>query len=220
MLDILEPSWKTALAEESSKPYFTTLVQAVSSAYKTGLVYPPAELIFNAFNLCPFTTVRVVILGQDPYHGEGQAEGLSFSVPEEIKNPPSLRNIFKELESDLGLTPKNSGNLEAWAKQGVLLLNATLTVLPGQPGSHQGLGWETFTDSVIAKVSNEKEHVVFILWGKFAEAKKSLIDETKHLIIISPHPSPFSAHTGFFGSRPFSRTNEYLRKHNLDPIQW
>jgi len=220
MLDILEPSWKTALAEESSKPYFTTLVQAVSRAYKTGLVYPPAELIFNAFNLCPFTTVRVVILGQDPYHGEGQAQGLSFSVPEEIKNPPSLRNIFKELESDLGLTPKNSGNLEAWAKQGVLLLNATLTVLPGQPGSHQGLGWETFTDSVIAKVSNEKEHVVFILWGKFAEAKKSLIDETKHLIIISPHPSPFSAHTGFFGSRPFSRTNEYLRKHNLDPIQW
>jgi len=220
MLDILEPGWKAALAKESSKPYFTTLVQAVSRAYKTGLVYPPAELIFNAFNLCPFTTVRVVILGQDPYHGEGQAQGLSFSVPEEIKNPPSLRNIFKELESDLGLPPKNSGNLEAWAKQGVLLLNATLTVLPGQPGSHQGLGWETFTDSVIAKVSNEKENVVFILWGKFAEAKKSLIDETKHLIIISPHPSPFSAHTGFFDSRPFSRTNEYLRKHNLDPIQW
>jgi uracil-DNA glycosylase len=216
----IEQSWKQALAEEFEKPYFSTLSQTVKTFYISGPVYPPPQLVFNAFNLCPLSTVRVVILGQDPYHGDGQAHGLSFSVPDGIKNPPSLQNIYKELTSDLGTPPKDSGNLEAWARQGVLLLNATLTVLPGQPGSHQGLGWESFTDAVIKTVSEQKEHVIFILWGKYAQAKKSLIDESKHLIIESPHPSPFSAYTGFFGSKPFSRTNEYLKSHGQTPIQW
>ena len=220
MIVNIEPSWATALSQEIEKPYFATLSSTIRQAYLTGPVYPPPKLVLNAFNLCPFADVQVVILGQDPYHGPGQAHGLSFSVPDGIKNPPSLKNIYKELATDIGVLPRTSGNLEAWAKQGVLLLNATLTVLPGQPGSHQGLGWETFTDAVIAKIANEKKHVVFILWGKYAQAKKSLIDETKHLIIESPHPSPFSAHTGFFGSRPFSRTNEYLTKHGIAPIQW
>ncbi len=216
----IEPSWKHALAEEFEKPYFSTLSQTVKAAFLAGPVYPPPKFVFNAFALCPFTSVRVVILGQDPYHGEGQAHGLSFSVPEGIKNPPSLQNIYKELASDIGVAPRTSGNLEAWATQGVFLLNATLTVLPGQPGSHQGLGWETFTDSVIKTISDQKKHVVFILWGKYAQAKKSLIDESKHFIIESPHPSPFSAYTGFFGSKPFSRTNEYLKSHGQTPIQW
>jgi uracil-DNA glycosylase len=216
----IEPSWKAALAKEFEEPYFATLSAAIKQAYLEGTVYPPPKLIFNAFDLCPFDHVKVVILGQDPYHGPGQAHGLSFSVPDGVKNPPSLQNIYKELTSDLGVPPKTSGNLEAWAKQGVLLLNATLTVLPQRPGSHQGLGWETFTDAVIKTISDQKEHVVFILWGKYAQAKRSLINTTKHLIIESPHPSPFSAHTGFFGSKPFSQTNEYLSKHNLVPINW
>ncbi len=216
----IEPSWNEVLRAEFTKPYFVDLSQTVKQSYLSEVVYPPPKLVFNAFNLCPFDQVRVVILGQDPYHGPGQAHGLSFSVPDGIKNPPSLQNIYKELHSDLGVLPTESGNLEAWAQQGVLLLNATLTVLPGQPGSHQGLGWETFTDAVIKTVSDQKDHVVFILWGKYAQAKKSLIDETKHLIIESPHPSPFSAHTGFFGSRPFSRTNEYLNSHGQVPITW
>lgn len=216
----IEPSWQQALSAEFAAPYFATLRETVRAAYLAGPVYPPPKLVFNAFALCPLPNVRVVILGQDPYHGPGQAHGLSFSVPDGVKTPPSLQNIYKELASDLGVSPRPSGNLEAWATQGVLLLNATLTVLPGQPGSHQGLGWETFTDAVIRKVSDERSHVVFILWGKYAQAKRSLIDDTKHLIIESPHPSPFSAHTGFFGSRPFSRTNEYLTKHGLPPIDW
>ncbi len=220
MLDNLESSWKSALREEVAKPYFTSLQTAITFAYKNGPVFPPQELLFTALNLCPFSRVRVVILGQDPYHGEGQAHGLSFSVPDTVKNPPSLKNIYKELASDLGTQLRSSGNLEAWARQGVLLLNATLTVLPGQPGSHQGLGWETFTDSVIRNLSEQREHIVFILWGKYAQAKKSLIDDSKHLIIESPHPSPLSAYTGFFGSRPFSRTNEYLRLYGQTPIQW
>lgn len=216
----IEPTWKAALGAEFAKPYFADLSKTIKQSYLSEAVYPPPQLIFNAFNLCPFTQVRVVILGQDPYHGAGQAHGLSFSVPDGVKNPPSLHNIYKELACDLGVPLRTSGNLEAWAKQGVLLLNATLTVLPGQPGSHQGLGWETFTDAVIKTVSDQKKHVVFILWGKYAEAKKTLIDESRHLIIVSPHPSPFSAHTGFFGSRPFSRTNKYLLSHGQAPIDW
>lgn len=216
----IEPSWKKILAPEFEKPYFTELAKAVKAAYLAGPVYPPPKLIFNAFTLCPLEAVQVVILGQDPYHGQGQAHGLSFSVQAGVKNPPSLQNIYKELASDLGTSLRTSGNLETWATQGVLLLNATLTVLPGQPGSHQGLGWEIFTDAVIKTVSDTKEHVVFILWGKYAQAKRSLIDSTKHLIIESPHPSPFSAHTGFFGSKPFSRSNEYLKTHGRKPIDW
>jgi uracil-DNA glycosylase len=215
-----DPSWQTALATEFSKPYFSTLSRTVRKAYQDTDVYPPPEQIFNAFSLCPFQQVKVVILGQDPYHGEGQAHGLSFSVPAGNKIPPSLRNIYKELASDLGKSPRESGNLEDWVKQGVLLLNSTLTVLPGQPGSHQGLGWETFTDAVIETIANKKSHVVFILWGKYAQAKKKLIDADKHYIIESPHPSPFSAHTGFFGAKPFSQTNAYLAKNHLKPIEW
>jgi uracil-DNA glycosylase len=220
MLPHIHPSWQTKLTAECNKPYFANLSSVVQTAYTQGEVYPPIELVFTAFSLCPFSSVKVVILGQDPYHGHGQAHGLSFSVPEGITPPPSLKNIYKELASDLGVLPKTSGNLESWAKQGVLLLNATLTVLPGQPGSHQDLGWENFTDAVIRTISSEKEHVVFILWGKYAQAKKTLIDTSKHLIIESPHPSPFSARTGFFGSRPFSRTNEYLKEHGHLPIDW
>lgn len=216
----IEPSWHAALAAEFTLPYFTDLTTTVRHAYLSGTIYPPPQFIFNAFTLCPLPMVKVVILGQDPYHSPGQAHGLSFSVPDGLKLPPSLRNIYQELASDLGVPPRTSGNLEAWARQGVLLLNATLTVVPGQPGSHQGLGWETFTDAVIKTVSDQKEHVVFILWGKYAQAKRSLIDSIKHYIIESPHPSPFSAHSGFFGSRPFSRTNTYLTQHGISPIDW
>lgn len=216
----IEPSWKKALAHEFLQPYFASLSTTVKQAYLDDTVYPPPKLIFNAFALCPFDQVKVVILGQDPYHSPGQAHGLSFSVPDGMKNPPSLKNIYKELATDLGVTPPESGNLEHWAKQGVLLLNATLTVLPGQPTSHQGLGWETFTDAVIKTISDQKEHVVFILWGNYARAKKSLIDTAKHLVVESPHPSPFSAHTGFLGSKPFSKTNEYLTKTKQTPISW
>jgi uracil-DNA glycosylase len=217
---VIEPSWKKALANEFEQPYFSSLSAKVKQAYLNGTVYPPPKLIFNAFSLCPFNLVKVVILGQDPYHGHGQAHGLSFSVPDGVKNPPSLKNIYKELQTDLDIASPQSGNLEHWAKQGVLLLNATLTVLPGQPASHQGLGWETFTDAVIKTISDQKEHVVFILWGNYARAKKSLIDTKKHLVIESPHPSPFSAHTGFFGSKPFSKTNTYLEETNQSSIDW
>ncbi len=216
----IENSWKKILADEFNKAYFVKLTKTIKKSYLETTVFPPSKLILNAFELCPFSKVKVVILGQDPYHGDGQAQGLSFSVPEGVKVPPSLQNIHKELKSDIGTPIPNSGNLESWAKQGVLLLNATLTVLPGKPGSHQGLGWETFTDAVIKKISEEKINVVFILWGKFAQNKKGLIDDTKHLIIESPHPSPFSAHTGFFGSKPFSKTNQYLKAKKLKEIVW
>lgn len=216
----IEPSWQAVLADEFTKPYFVALSRTIKDAYLRTPVFPPPALVFNAFTLCPFNQVKVVILGQDPYHGARQAHGLSFSVPDGVKCPPSLMNIYKELATDLGTPTRSTGNLETWAEQGVLLLNATLTVLPGQPGSHQGLGWEEFTDAVIKTVSEKKRNVVFILWGKYAQAKKSLIDNTKHFIIESPHPSPFSAHTGFFGSRPFSRTNEYLLKNGDQPIDW
>jgi len=216
----IEPSWKSALANEFSSAYFEALSAFVRSAYVHGPVFPPPKLVFNAFNLCPLPEVRVVILGQDPYHGPGQAHGLSFSVPDGVAIPPSLRNIYKEIAADIGTTPPTSGNLERWAKQGVLLLNATLTVLPGQAGSHQKKGWEQFTDAVIKTVSNEREHIVFLLWGNFARSKKELIDTTKHLVLEAAHPSPLSAHNGFLGCKHFSQTNDYLNKHHLKPIDW
>lgn len=216
----IEPSWQEALTEEFEKPYFKNLTQTVKQAYLNEVIYPHSKDVFNAFSFCRFDKVKVVILGQDPYHGTGQAHGLSFSVPDGIKTPPSLQNIYKELKSDIGIEIPTSGNLEHWAKQGILLLNATLTVKASEAGSHQGLGWETFTDTIIKTISDKKEHVVFILWGKYAQAKASLIDKDKHLILTAPHPSPFSAYTGFFGSKPFSKTNEYLEKNGLEKINW
>ena len=216
----IEPSWKKVLSHEFSLPYFTELREVVRKNYTESIAYPPPKLIFNAFDLCPFDSVKVVIIGQDPYHGKGQAHGLCFSVPEGIPVPPSLQNIYKELHDDIGKEISASGNLEHWAKQGVLLLNATLTVLSGRAGSHQGLGWETFTDAVIQKISDQKEHVVFLLWGKYAQEKGKNIDESKHLVLRAAHPSPFSAHNGFFGCRHFSKTNEYLKEHGIEPIEW
>jgi uracil-DNA glycosylase len=216
----IEQSWKNALKDEFAKEYFLKLTQIVRSAYLETAVFPPPKFIFNAFTQCPFSEVKVVILGQDPYHGEGQAHGLSFSVQDGVRIPPSLQNIYKEIAVDLQKDIPKSGNLERWARQGVLLLNATLTVEKDKAGSHQGLGWETFTDAVIKKVSDEKEHVVFLLWGKYAQDKAKLIDSEKHHILTAPHPSPFSAHSGFFGCRHFSKTNIYLRKHGLDEIEW
>lgn len=216
----LEASWKKVLESEFGKPYFSALTEKVRAAYVQGSVYPSPKLVFHALDLCPFDTVRVVILGQDPYHGAGQAHGLSFSVPEGIRIPPSLKNIYKEITDDLGIPTPSSGNLEHWATQGVLLLNATLTVQNGQPASHQGWGWETFTDAIIKTISDNKEHVVFLLWGNYARAKKSLIDSDRHLILEATHPSPFSAHSGFLGSKHFSQTNSYLEEHGQPPINW
>lgn len=216
----IEPTWKAALGEEFEKPYFADLSKAVREAYLSRVIFPAPQHVFNAFTLCPFNQVRVVILGQDPYHGEGQAHGLSFSVPNGVKTPPSLQNIYKEIKTDLGIAVPESGNLERWAKQGVLLLNATLTVEQRQPGSHQGLGWETFTDAVIKTISDQKEHVVFLLWGNFARSKVKLIDRKKHLVLEAPHPSPFSAHSGFFGCKHFSQTNDYLEQHSFPKINW
>jgi len=221
----IEPGWKEALQDEFGKEYFHKLTDFVKDEYKAGAVYPPPQFIFRAFELTPFDTVKVVILGQDPYHGAGQANGLSFAVPPDVRLPPSLQNIFKELEADLGPAQQGptllkTGDLERWARQGVLLLNATLTVRASTPGSHQNKGWEQFTDAVIKAVSDQKEHVVFILWGNYARQKGSHIDRTKHCVIESPHPSPFSAHSGFFGSKPFSKTNDYLEKTGQEPIAW
>jgi uracil-DNA glycosylase len=216
----LENSWKQALLEEFNKTYFKALSDKVKSAYLQGQVYPPPKQIFSALDLCPLQAVKVVILGQDPYHGAGQAHGLSFSVPDGVTPPPSLKNIYKEINNDLGILMPKSGNLERWARQGVLLLNATLTVEKSKAGSHQGLGWEKFTDAIIKTVSDTQEHVVFLLWGNFARSKKTLIDSSKHLVLEAPHPSPFSAHSGFFGSRHFSKTNDYLRTHHKQAIEW
>lgn len=216
----IEPSWQEALKDEFKKPYFKNLTQTVKQAYLNEVIYPHSKNIFNAFTFCPFDQVRVVILGQDPYHGAGQAHGLSFSVLDGIKTPPSLQNIYKEMNNDLVKPIPTSGNLEHWAKQGVLLLNSTLTVKASEAGSHQGLGWETFTDTIIKTISDKKEHVVFILWGKYAQAKADLVDQNRHLILTAPHPSPFSVHKGFFGSKPFSKTNEYLEKYKLERIVW
>ncbi|MBC6696576.1 uracil-DNA glycosylase [Hymenobacter sp. BT190] len=217
----IEESWRKVLQPEFEKPYFPHLIAFVRGEYATATVYPPGPQIFHAFDACPLPQVKVVILGQDPYHGKGQAHGLSFSVADGIRTPPSLQNIFKELQTDIPETPPApNGNLDRWAEQGVLLLNATLTVRAAEPASHQKRGWEQFTDAVIQKVSEEKEHVVFILWGAYAQKKAELIDARKHLILKSAHPSPYAADRGFFGSRPFSKTNAYLKQHGLEPIVW
>lgn len=216
----IEESWKQQLQEEFEKPYFEALTHFVKNEYAQGVVYPPGKLIFNAFNLCPFDRVKVVIIGQDPYHGPGQAHGLCFSVNDGIAFPPSLVNIFKELKNDMGIEKPASGNLTRWAEQGVLMLNATLTVRAHQAGSHQQQGWETFTDAVIRKLAEDREHLVFILWGGYAQRKGAFIDRNRHLVLASAHPSPLSAYNGFFGNKHFSRTNEYLIAHGEQPIVW
>lgn len=216
----IEESWKAHLQEEFDKPYFRTLTDFVRSEYRQGLVYPPGRLIFNAFNLCPFDRVKVVIIGQDPYHGPGQAHGLCFSVNDGVPFPPSLVNIFKEIKSDIGTEVPATGNLTRWAQQGVLLLNAILTVRAHQAGSHQNHGWETFTDSVIRILAEQREHLVFLLWGSYAQRKGAFIDRNKHLVLASAHPSPLSAYHGFFGNRHFSQTNAYLMEHGETPIAW
>ena len=216
----IEESWNKVLSEEFNKPEFKQLTQFIRKEYSQHTVYPEGKDIFNAFNSCPFDQVKVVILGQDPYHGAGQAHGLSFSVKEGVRLPPSLRNIYKEIESDLEKKMPESGNLERWAQQGVLLLNATLTVREGDPGSHQKMGWEGFTDAVIKKISDEKENVVFMLWGSYAQKKGAVIDEDKHFILTSVHPSPLSASRGFFGSKHFSKCNKFLILSDQEPIDW
>lgn len=217
----IEASWKEILKDEFKKPYFLQITDHLKTEKKQNkIIYPPGPLIFNAFEKTPFDLVKVVILGQDPYHGPKQAHGLSFSVQEGIQPPPSLVNIFKELHEDVGVPIPNHGNLEKWAEQGVLLLNASLTVRAQEPMSHSKIGWEKLTNTVIEKVSDLKEHVVFLLWGRFAQEKAALIDEKKHLILRAAHPSPLSAKNGFFGCRHFSKTNNYLVKHGIDPIDW
>ena len=217
----IEESWKAALAEEFGAPYFKKINDQILEEKRMGIViYPPEEDIFKAFNLTPFHQVKVVILGQDPYHGTGQAHGLCFSVPCGSTPPPSLVNIFKEIKKDTGIEiPAGKGNLEGWARQGVLLLNALLTVRAASPASHRNIGWETFTDAAIKKLSEKREHLVFIFWGKFAAEKARFIDTTKHLVLISAHPSPFSARK-FFGCKHFSQTNKYLTEHGETPIAW
>ena len=216
----IEESWRKILQEEFDKPYFEQLVGFVKNAYATQTVYPKAKNIFNAFNLCPFDNVKVVIIGQDPYHEPGQAHGLCFSVPEGIQIPPSLVNIYKEINADTGSVIPLSGDLTRWALQGVLLLNATLTVQAHLAGSHQNKGWETFTDAVISILNRNKEHLVFLLWGSYAIKKSVLIDKTKHLVLTSPHPSPLSAYRGFFGNKHFSQCNNYLFNNNIQQIIW
>lgn len=216
----IEESWNQQLSEEFSKEYFKNLVEFVKQEYATKTIYPPAKRIFSAFDHCPFDNVKVVIIGQDPYHGPGQANGLCFSVYKGVNPPPSLKNIFKELQQDLGGAFPQHGDLTCWSEQGVLLLNATLTVAAHTPGSHQNRGWEAFTDAVIQKISGGKQDIVFILWGAYAQRKGDVIDRSRHEVIASPHPSPFSANRGFFGSKPFSKTNDYLKRKGLKPIDW
>jgi len=216
----IEKSWKKQLKLEFEKPYFGDLVDIVRNSYEKGIVFPPPKEIFHAFDKCPFDDVKVVIIGQDPYHGPGQANGLCFSVAEGTKFPPSLLNIFKEIKTDLDKDIPKSGSLDRWAEQGVLLLNATLTVKAHQAGSHQGKGWEKFTDAVIKLVSEEKENIVFLLWGAYARRKGEVIDRSKHYILESPHPSPLSASRGFFGNKHFSKTNEFLESNEIKPIDW
>lgn len=216
----INESWKSQLSEEFVKDYFVELSNFVRNEYKTQNIYPPGKLIFNAFDQCPFDQLKVVILGQDPYHGPGQAHGLCFSVNDGVAFPPSLRNIFKELKNDVKKEIPKNGNLTDWAKQGVLLLNATLTVRANQAGSHQKKGWEQFTDAVINKINAEKENVVFILWGNYAISKGKFIDQNKHLVLSSVHPSPLSASRGYFGNHHFSKTNDFLTSKKLKPIQW
>lgn len=216
----IDPSWGERLKDEFSAPYFARLTDFVRGEYRAGACYPPGREIFNAFNLCPFESVKVVIIGQDPYHEPGQAEGLCFSVKDGVQLPPSLQNIFKEIEADTGRRPPVSGSLRRWAQQGVLLLNATLTVRAHQAGSHQGKGWETFTDAVIARLSAERENLVFLLWGSYAQKKGAVIDRTRHLVLSSAHPSPLSAYRGFFGNHHFTLCNDFLTRHGLAPIEW
>jgi uracil-DNA glycosylase len=216
----IEESWKAILKDEFEKQYFKELKEFLVGEKSRYTVYPPGGLIFNAFRLTPFDAVRVVLLGQDPYHGQGQAHGLCFSVPAGVTPPPSLGNIFKEIERDLGIPVPRNGNLEKWARQGVLLLNATLTVRANQAGSHQRKGWENFTNAVIGKLSEKRVGLIFLLWGKFAQEKEELIDTNRHYILKAAHPSPYSAYNGFFGCRHFSKANEILKKHGLDEIDW
>lgn len=216
----IEDSWKQLLQEEFDKPYFENLTRFVRSEYAAGTVYPPGSQMFAAFDACPFDKVRVVILGQDPYHEPGQAHGLCFSVNDGVPYPPSLVNIFKEIADDLGKPTPTTGNLMRWAEQGVLLLNATLTVRAHQAGSHQNKGWEAFTDAVIHRLAEEREHIVFILWGSYAQRKGAFIDRNRHLVLQSPHPSPLSAYRGFFGNKHFSRANAYLVEHGCEAIDW
>lgn len=217
----IEESWKQHLQGEFEKPYFTELTAKVRSEYTTVACYPPGKFIFNAFNLCPFDKVKVVIIGQDPYHEPGQAHGLSFSVQEGVMFPPSLQNIFKEIEMDLGTPVPQSGDLSRWARQGVLLLNATLTVRAHQANSHATLGWQTFTDAAIAALAREREHIVYMLWGGFARSKAYMINRQKNLVLESVHPSPLSANRGgWFGQHQFSRCNQYLKENEIEPIQW
>lgn len=216
----IESSWKDALATEWDAPYFEKLTGFVRNEYGTHTVYPPAGKIFAAFDTTPFDKVKVVILGQDPYHEPGQANGLCFSVADGVAMPPSLVNIFKEIESDLGVKPLPSGDLSRWASQGVLLLNSTLTVEAHRAASHQGKGWEEFTDAVIARLSAGRDHLVFMLWGSYAIRKGAHIDRQRHLVLTSPHPSPLSAYRGFFGNHHFSRANAYLQAHGITPVDW
>jgi uracil-DNA glycosylase len=215
----IEPTWKVQLSEEFEKDYFIKLTDFVRSEYQTKQIFPPAKLVFNAFEHTPFDDVKVVILGQDPYHNVGQAHGLSFSVNDGVRTPPSLVNIFKEINTDLGIEVPKSGNLTRWADQGILLLNATLTVEAHKAGSHQNKGWEQFTDAAIAKLNNNRENIVFLLWGSYAQKKAAFIDTQKHLVLSAPHPSPL-ARGAFFGCKHFSQTNEYLISKGLKPIEW
>lgn len=217
---MFDNDWDEVLQEETEKPYFQELRYALAREYKQYNVYPPKDKLFSALKLTPYSKTRVVILGQDPYHGAGQAHGLSFSVEPGVRVPPSLRNIYTELHSDLGLAIPNHGSLLHWAEEGVLMLNAVLTVREGQPNSHKGLGWETFTDAIMEKLNERTEPMVFILWGSHAQLKGAAIDRSRHMVIQSPHPSPFSAHRGFLGSRPFSRANQFLEEHGLRGIDW
>ncbi|RXQ87760.1 uracil-DNA glycosylase [Ancylomarina salipaludis] len=216
----ISEGWKAQLESEFEKPYFKKLERFVDDEYQNNEIYPPQNLIFRAFNSCPFNHIKVVILGQDPYHGPNQANGLAFSVNDEMRFPPSLRNIYKEMNQDLNIPISSKGNLDDWAKQGVLLINATLTVRANEAGSHQKKGWEEFTDAAIKVLSEKREKLVFILWGSYAQKKGEQIDSKKHHIIKSAHPSPLSAHRGFFGSKPFSQANKYLIKQGLEPIDW
>lgn len=216
----IEESWKEVLSPEFKKDYFIRLTDFVRQEYQTTTVYPPGKLIFNAFNLCPYPKVKVVIIGQDPYHGPGQAHGLCFSVNDGVPFPPSLQNIFKEIQSDLGSPIPETGNLTRWAEQGVLMLNATLTVRAHQAGSHQHRGWEEFTDAAIRALAENREHLVFILWGAYAQKKGAFISRDRHLVLTSVHPSPLSAYHGFFGNKHFSRANAYLEAHGETPIVW
>lgn len=216
----IEESWKAELYEEFDKDYFRQLASFIKNQYQKYTIYPPGKYIFNAFNRCPFNNLKVVIIGQDPYHGPGQAHGLCFSVQDGIAFPPSLLNIFKEIRNDLGIEIPKSGNLESWADQGVLLLNATLTVRAHQAGSHQGKGWEQFTDAVIHKIASKKENIAFLLWGAYAQKKASFVDRRKHLVLESVHPSPLSASRGFFGNHQFSKINSYLEENENTAIKW